>query len=590
MNVQKFENLKTWIFIAAGLVFLGYYFRDLKTLTPLSTIGEYFTRADMYLAYMKTLFLFALPAVICLVWAMSRISRSSRAASRISHLLSEVPAIVFNLVLPLLFVCMAAVTAFKMLNGTPRIFDAFNYWFQAKNFSLGQLYAAVPPLPEYFQFPFIIMENGKWFGSVYPGYPLVLSLGVAVNCSWIVNPILGGLALFVLYRAGRDFVGENLARVAVILCFISPFFRMMAAIHMSHMAALLWILIGNWMLWRWATHRKNCRIWIPLLAGLALGFTYITRPQAGAVIILPFIIFALFNVRQFKWRQIAVFILPLIVFYGLILAYNHSLTGDVFTNPRYFVDPGRRLGFGEDIGEPLPGGSRSGHNFTKGLRNLETLITLWNSDMFGWGSWRWLGLSSLLLVLALMLPERKMIEILFAAGIVLNLSLYFFYFTPSPNFGPRYLAEAIPATIFLTVIGGNKLNRFLGKITRSPDRAREFMTLCPIVLTLITAPVFLSLHQAHYGILPPILEKSALPTLDTEEPAFILLSPGLYKMNVFTWNSPDLNGNVILRDEGEDQIRKLKTAFHDYSFYRVEEIPEHSGKLVLTRLPGNQSN
>ncbi|MCD4655154.1 hypothetical protein K8T06_14630 [bacterium] len=543
-------------------------------------VSRYFERSAVYAELLSNVFVFLTPAALLLTIFLLTFRTFRCSVQKIESRWLNLPDWVFWGVVPVVSALVNAWVAYSVIGGVPRIFDAFNYWFQAKNFSLGQLYASAPPVPEFFRFPFIIIREGKWFGSVYPGFPLLLASGEKCGCSWLINPFLGGITLSLWFVMTKEILNTKLARLLVILGAFSPFFRMMNAIFMSHSAAILWVTLATWMFWRWAKMKNRISIWVPFIAGFALGWLYITRPQAGAVTMPALFLWTVFKVRWCGWRRLLVFIFPLVCAIVFLGVYNQNLTGDFRVNPRYFVDPGRSLGFGNDLGEPIPGGGRSGHDWVRGMRNAGILINLWNSEMFGWGAYGTIGWLTLLLVLVLFRCYRRPETWIFFSCVLLNISLYVFYFTPSPNFGPRYLSETIPATLILSVVRLREVHRILFRRFDLPGYHTGILTLI-CCLTIVSAAVTIPLQMTHYGILPECLDRSEIK--EPNNPSIILIPEDLQRMNTFTWNSPDLSGNIFLPLRDANSMRNLRLAFPGHKFYCLERTSKGNEKYVLKR-------
>ncbi|MBN1356347.1 hypothetical protein JXA40_08815 [bacterium] len=540
------------------------------SMPSIDSITDYWNRAALYRAYNKWHLILLVPAVLSLAWACSGGFGVKRCRGFPRDVIGVLPGWLFRFGFPVAFTLISGITAYFMLGATPRVLDSFNYLFQAENFARGQLYAPVPAVKECFEFPFIVMQDERWYGSVYPGFSVLLALGVGIGLPWMVNPVLGGLGLFMIYKAGRVFFHERLARCAVLLLLISPFYRMISAIHMSHASAMILALAGVMLLWKWIVSGRTAHPGIPTAAGLFLGYEYITRPQTAAIVSAPFLFYGVWRFLKgaIRIKHILLFIIPLLIFYLAMGVYNLELTGNPQHSPRYHVDPARRLGFGDDLGAPLPGGNRSGHTPGRGLSNVEVLLNLWNSDLYGWGAWGPFGFCTLLVLAAVVLPPYRIIDGVLAGGIVCNCVLYVFYFTPSPNFGPRYLAGIIPATAFLTLRGCEKLVAGTRDYFEDPSRPAFFCRLTAVFLIVISWGLFLPLHTSHYGMLPPMTPKTVVP-VSVRPDSVVVIPEEFYTMNIFTWNSPDLDGIIFLRDPGEALMEKLGDAYPHRTFLYV---------------------
>jgi len=544
-------------------------------------VNHYYERSQVYADIFSDVFILLTPAVVFLTIFLLSFKNLKLTVKNMELKFHKMPDYVFWGLIPAVSVCANAWIAHNVIGATPRVFDGFNYWFQAKNISLGHFYSPAPPLPELFRFPFIIIKNSKWYGSVYPGFPLLLAPGVKFGIGWLVNPFLGGVTLSALFFMAKEILGKKLSKLLVILGLISPFFRMMNSIFMSHAAAILWITIATWMLWRWAERKNKVNLWTPFIAGIALGWIYLTRPQAGAVSMPAILIWSAFRVRWCGWRRLVVFIFPLLCAAVFLGVYNYQLTGDCLTNPRYFVDPGRSLGFGDDLGEPLPGGARSGHDWSRGFKNAGILVNLWNSEMFGWGSSGLVGWPLFLVLLVITRCYRKPETWIFFMSIFLNVFLYVFYFTPSPNFGPRYLAGIIPSTLVLSSMGFRELHRLIFK-RHEVQYCHAGISILLLCLFLVTLLIAIPLQSIHYGILPPCLNREEIAEPST--PSIILIPPDLQCMNTFIWNSPALNGNIFLPQVDDEILKKLSSNFPGRSVYLLGTESGDSKKLTVKRL------
>jgi hypothetical protein len=570
MLAKRRSVIRICFLVLMAAMIMG-YLRRVSDLIPLRVFGldHYHERAGIYREYLAAIFLWLTPFSLAAAGFLMTFDRLNLAIEQCIRLWNRLPRWIFYGVIPLLFIVWAGWTARDLTGAVPRIFDAFNYHFQARNFALGQFYAQEPPLPDLFRFPFIIIDNGKWYGSVYPGYSLLLAIGIKLGCDWMINPVLGGAGLALMYFAARDILGETQAKLVLLYGFISPFFRIMSAIFMSHAAGILWVTLSIWMLWRWSQNGKSTSPAVPFLAGCGMGWIYITRPQAGLVTIPLFLLYTVYKIRFCGWLRLAAFVLPLLVSVVFLACYNEQLTDSYFVNPRYYVDPERRLGFGDDLGEPLANGLRSGHDVSRGIRNSLLLLNLWNAEMFGFGSKGILGWLSVMVVYIFIVQWKKPLPYLLGSSILFNAILYVFYFTPSPNFGPRYFAEIIPASIFLFAAGLSDLSGRLPAWTKYRGKPVGLVWVQTVLVVMMVC-VMLPLHHAHYGILPLKTERHAIP--EPARPSVILISPDTYTMNIYTWNSPNLDGNIFVPLNVGISIQDIQEAFPGRDIFNLEVV------------------
>src|SRR5262249_39320664 len=120
----------------------------------------------------------------------------------------------------------------------PHVLDATSYYFQAKIFASGRLSVPASPLPDAFKGPFMVVSAGRWFGIYPPATCALLAVGFLLRVPWAVEPVLGSLALWGIYRIGRRLFGPPTGALALVLGALSPFYTFLAATYMSHAVAL----------------------------------------------------------------------------------------------------------------------------------------------------------------------------------------------------------------------------------------------------------------------------------------------------------------------------------------------------------------
>ncbi|MBN2053682.1 glycosyltransferase family 39 protein [bacterium] len=559
--------------LAAGAVALG-------------GIEDYMQRAGVYLEHLRQIGLLTLAAVLAGLGMGLTVPLPDRFSTGVTF-----PWWVRSPLLAM-FLGWAAAVAYFVIGHTPRVFDSFNYLFQARNFALGQLYASIPPARELFQFPFIMMYNGHWFGSVYPGHSFFLALGILVGLPWLVNPVMATLTLWRTYSLGRLLFSPATAVIALLLGVLSPFFLYQSAIFMSHPTAAFLVLSG---VYHYALIVKGQgRRTAAWSCGMFWGLALVTRPQAVFCIGLPFALHGLVMIRgrHFGCRRALIIASTAGVFQLGLFIYNARVTGNPMDNPRYRVSPYRRLGFGPDIGYPLADGSYSGHTPGKGIANTRLNLELLNAELYGWGGAFIFGLPVLLVTASVLDRRRTSWDLLMFGSILATVILYIAYFTPSPNFGPRYYLEVVPFMLLLTARGLATITRGLtilfGHICTQPARRASAGVLASMVLLFfVSFCVVRPRHSIHYGILPPIARAGNIPGLAELDQAIVMVSPQLFLANVFTWNSPNLDTPVIyIPETSREKLGELLAAFPGRVVYRLDwNFQSRSGRLVLLQ-PG----
>jgi len=171
-----------------------------------------------------------------------------------------------------------------VLERIPHVQDSIGYLFQAKTFAIGRLSAPLPPVPESFAHESLLMRNGAWFSTFPPGYPLLLALGVLAGAPWLVSPVAASLTLLLLFWLGRTLYGGATSLLAVALLLSSPFFLFISGSMMSHATGLLLTTLGLLLVARSVSSEAT---WLPLLAGVCLGWLTSSRQLTGLAVTAP---------------------------------------------------------------------------------------------------------------------------------------------------------------------------------------------------------------------------------------------------------------------------------------------------------------
>ena len=112
----------------------------------------------------------------------------------------------------------------RVFEKMPHIEDEMAYVWQAQVATTGRLMLSSPPVPKSMMIPFVVDYQGNRFGKYPPGWPVALALGLALGARAWVNPILGGISVWLTYRLGKKLFNERVALLAAFLTLTSPFF------------------------------------------------------------------------------------------------------------------------------------------------------------------------------------------------------------------------------------------------------------------------------------------------------------------------------------------------------------------------------
>jgi hypothetical protein len=240
---------------------------------------------------------------------------------------------------PMVFVAGAAVLVFvaanfvswRILEHVPRIHDDVAQLFQERLFAHGRLFAASPPVPQFFDMMMMI-SDGKWYSQYPPGHPLMLMLGVLAGAPWLVNPLLGAFTVVFTYLLGREIFDEPTARLGTLLVCLSPYLALTSGQFINHSSSLCFTVLFMLLYFK-SIRTAGGRQGLALLAGLAAGMVVLVRPYTGLLIVLPFVLDAGYRLVKAPGRNLgrfALMALGLLVMAGLLMGYNCLTNGKPF--------------------------------------------------------------------------------------------------------------------------------------------------------------------------------------------------------------------------------------------------------------------
>jgi hypothetical protein len=355
-----------------------------------------------------------------------------------------------------LFVFVAATAlVYGGYEAHPHVPDEVAYLWQAEYFAQGRLRAPLPPVPEAFAGYLIDCDARGCASPVPPGWPALLALGSALGLPWLVNPLLGALAVLAAFSLVRRAYDTRTARLVALLLAASPWLLLTSMSLMTHVASLLAGLLAALAAQRLA--RGGSLAWCGA-AGALLGAVAFVRPLEGVIAsaIVAAIAFARAGTLVQRATPVALAGVVAAIAGGLQLAYNAVLTGRALPFPiNAYTDrelgPGvNGMGFGPDRGvswgglDPFPG-----HGLRDVVVNSMLNATAINQELFAW------AIGSLVpAAIYIALRRRDARDALALATIALVVVAHAFYwFSGGPDFGARYWFLALPPLVLLSARG-----------------------------------------------------------------------------------------------------------------------------------------
>jgi hypothetical protein len=395
-----------------------------------------------------------------------------------------------------------------------------------------------------------------------PGWAAVLAAGVAVGWTWLVNPLLAGTCVPLLYLFVREVWGPGRARYAVLLLCVCPFFLCMSASLMAHTLSLLAALLAG------VGFLRGRQSW-PLAAvgGLGLATLFLTRPLEGALFACFFSGLFLRNlVRHCEGFRRAVFFLVACIGPLLWMGFNRAVGSGPLDVPvdRYFEQTwgvSNQLGFGANRG--LADWFHylgPGHSPLEGLYNLQFNFHSANEKLWGWP-----GGAAIVLALGLVARRGPRIPRGVLALSLMLIAAYGLYWYHGECLGPRFYFVLLPVMILLTYRGLSVLGRAL-----HTTGLTVAATLVPFTFLVHIPRYGLTHFQNMRGISAQARDAVRDPP---ERPAIVLVDdadPHHYFFCAVQLNDPDLKNDVLFaldRDRSED-IEALRRAYPDRHLFR----------------------
>jgi len=471
----------------------------------------------------------------------------------------------------------------------PHVPDEVLYIFQARYFASGQLTVPAPPVPEAFSFYMIPFRSAQWYSPFPPGWPAALAIGTLLGVPWLVNPLLAGLNLVLVFLLLRELYGPGTARMGALLIAISPWHIFLG---MSFMAQPLTLTCGVAAALALITARRTGRARWAFVSGLALAASGLVRPLDAAVIgvVLGVAVLAT-GVSAFSSRSAGAFLAGAALLGGVGLTYNKLITGSAVRMPLeayyedYFGPKVNALGFGPERGfgwalDPFPG-----HGLLDALVNASLNAFSLSTELFGWGIG---SLAFAMLLLASRRARRRDWGMsLVIVAVVGAYSLY--WYSGGPEFGARYWYLAIVPLVALTVRGIEWLAGTLETTTGAG--ARVFVAVAVVcALTLSTYIPWRSVDK-YYGFLRMRPEVPALAAEHGFGRGLVLVRGDWHPdyMSAWVYNSLDWNaagGPVYAWDRSDEVRAKVLAAYPDRPVWVLEGPTRTGAGFKLVGVPG----
>lgn len=376
-----------------------------------------------------------------------------------------------------------------VLEGLPHLPDSVSYMLQSSWLLDGRLWGSVSPLQAYFDVPYTHVVGDRWLPHYPPGWPLLLSIGLAIGLPWLVAPVLGAIYVVLLYLVGREMDGTVTGVLAATLGVLSPLARVIFGSLLSHASAATLLLAAVWLVL--LTRRK--RDWhLAALAGIALGLAFGIRPLTAVAAAVPLGVVMVTDLtsgddRRFRHCGVAWFVGGALAALPTLVT-NHLITGSFSSFPYSLA------------GKPI----YLAANLPFGIRNLDAMLYTAGAMVHGWG-WPlfhgtcWVALSLAFALVPFLVRRHSAADVLLAS-IVVSVAVAHLGSRGHGlhGFGPRYLFEAFAPLFLLTARGFVELARPSHALRECLRPLLKFASATLFVILCGTAAVVLPLRLSLY--------------------------------------------------------------------------------------------
>jgi len=531
------------------------------------------------------------------------------------YILLRVPTRVFLLGAAGVFFAVTNLISLLVFHHIPHIQDSIDQVFQARVLASGRFFLH-PQHDNYFFNYFQIFNDGaRLFGILPFGHSVLLMLGSLLRLEWMVNPLLGSLAVVVIYFLGKECHDETGGRVAALLGLLSPFMLFMSSEYMNHASCLLFISL--FLLFFLRTINSS-GIRNSMLAGLALGMALNIRPLTAFAVALPTAIYGIYQLtrrRNDLLRGFILMTLPIIAGLLLLLLYDYLTTGNPLASGYKVYYALEYHTFNWGLGFGTRGWSSWGeHTVLRGLIQTGNNLNALNKYLFE------SPLPGMLPVFLLFVTfPKKSIDYLLLAVLVSLPIAYFFYWFQDLCFGPRFLYESLGPILVLSGQGILRFPRFIGHasglVTGPRDSAdtgqydektaanagqafRVMLFLAFCASLLIGIPHQTAVYADHYwGVNSRVYDRvrenrirHALVFINPDVPSSGLVLQNYYGSG-FLGNTLDFRGPVVYAlDRGPDNYVLMKEYpgrqyyFAGYDTFRSIDTTEYRNTTAISDL------
>ena len=434
-------------------------------------------------------------------------------------------------------------------DGFPYSGDEYSLSLQGELFGRGLLKAPAPPHIEWLGVDHVVIDS--WIRSKYPpGAPALLGIGYHYGAAWLVTPLEAVVTLLFVWHATRRSLGPRPALIALVALGIAPLFMFLAASFYTHTATLMFLAVAFAALGAW-TRRPRDR-WL-VLAGMAIGCTFLTRP-------LDAVLFGLAMIAFRSPRAIVITAASALPFIAINFAYQAAQFGSPFLDGYHAYEPTFRALYGADTAAA-----------SLSLAHLVNPVQLWNHvDIYRAliVDWTVTGTALVALVGAYTIgrdhaarPMRTFSIVLIAA---FALALLPTISDPDDGARPRYLSTTLIPIAFLAAAGFAPTCAAIA--SRFGRRVRTIMIVAAVTFALAQLGSFLEDRTPKMWRREGLYKATA--ALDVRDAVVIVRAqyPSRYARN-----GPWFDGVLYLSAPPDATVEQIRQAFPTRQIWEAHE-------------------
>ena len=454
------------------------------------------------------------------------------------------------------------IAAFRDCKITP---DENTYLNQARIFAQGKFYGEAPPVPEFFEEPYLAHKDGRIFSIYQPGWSLLLTPAVLLGIERALPPLTATLALLAIFFLAKRLHGSGVARAAALIMLFSPYFLFHAATYYSHIAELLWISLFAL---AFVTAREERKEGYYLIAGLCLAAGLLTR-YFDLLFGFPFGLLLVWDIvrrREEAWKNVFLFVSPLLAAVGIAIVYQWILTGEPFLAAHeIYIEQARYIYVLSQLDNPYQiYGFSPDH--TPSTAIVRMLRQWWSLNF-------WVFPMAVLFVVPVLVRPKRW-DVVFLSGFLCHTLAYMPYF-PSGGwqYGPRYYFPIFGCLALVIARGMEEVFCYVRDRwrTRRIDRALAYW-LCFCLVFSVSSTLIIAA-----GI--RLGTRGALDQYRLLEQAGVQSGIVLIKMH------PDFYAHKNHKDPAkEEELRK------DYPYYLIHNRADYRQELLFAHSIGEEED